>query len=476
METNTTLVSRKIPATCSVRGRGVGYAIQAAAIRAALTLTFAGLLGLGALIASSPNAWSAAQAVEQTVKVPVVENPLGDRHLTFLGPLTEEQAKNVKTAGDTCLIRLNRRMLAGHGRSPRDFYMLAKRVNPLEGEMLADALDGEWNTCDQFRAALLAEGTRTPQMVADYEGRLDRIVREIENRVAANAAPGDEDAAASLTKTIFQYLHENVFTAGYNIDCTDPAGVLETGEYNCVSATVIFNSVAERLGLDACGLEMPGHALSRVKYATPTGFESMDLETTCPNWFSLGDSTARRAATLSKTASAARSIDDVQAVRAANTVEDVAQLTDLSKKLREITPVQLIATIYYNQGVDYLNRKDYPQAAAANLKALYLDPQSETAWGNLMATINNWSIDCATAGRFDMAAILLDYGVSMDETYDKFRINQRHIYYHWIRSLAREGRAEDAMLVYKHAGQRLPDDPSLKELVEKEVVPASNDR
>lgn len=439
-------------------------------IHTAFCLSFATLVALGTVFAPAKTAWGAEPRVQGA---PALDVSLGVDHIVFLGSLTEEQADEVRKTEDRCLIRLNRRLLAGPGRSPRDYYMLAKRIDPLEGKMLADAFDGEWNTCDQFHAALVAGAGHNPQVVARYEARLDTIVKEIE-KTFEKSRQANEEGAVYLTKTIFHYLHENVFTAQYDINCTDPAEVLETGRYNCVSATLLFNAVAERFGLDVCGLEMPGHALSRVKYPVDGGIASMDLETTAPNWFALKDSAARRAATLEKIASPA-AVDGslntsmrtpTASARPADTVEEVGHLSDISRKLREITPVQLIATIYYNQGVDFLKDKNYPEAAAANIKALYLDPESDTAWGNLMATINNWAIHYAEASRFDLASQLLDHGVALDETYEKFRINQHHIFCHWVNLLAKEGRYDDAMIVYRHAAERLPNDQDLKAIVE----------
>ena len=66
-------------------------------------------------------------------------------------------------------------------------------------------------------------------------------------------------------------------------NCTELADALEQGRFNCVSATVLFNCLAERFGLHVCGLETPGHALSRL--ILPDG--RLDVETTCPRWFQL---------------------------------------------------------------------------------------------------------------------------------------------------------------------------------------------
>ncbi len=271
-----------------------------------------------------------------------------------------------------------------------------------------------------------------------------------------------------LTRDVFESLHRELLTKPYDIDCTELGKVFATGHFNCVSATILFNVLAEKVGLDVCALEMPGHALSRVKF----GGTSMNLETTCPNWFELRTESARTDATLQRVAPVAAFIARPVGQPVDAAVEPVVELNGASQKsqaeeLREITPVQLIATIYYNQGVDFHAEGRYAEAALANIKALHLDPQSETAWGNLMAAMNNWAIKIvAETKRYDLAATLLDQGVYLDPGYDKFKANQLHVYYHWIHELAREGRLDDARTVFALADQRLPGDEDLANLMQ----------
>ncbi|MDR3110150.1 MAG: tetratricopeptide repeat protein [Planctomycetaceae bacterium] len=383
-------------------------------------------------------------------------------NIQFLGLLTERQASEVARPKDSMLLKINRRLLSGPGRSPREFYMLSKRINPMEGEMLADSQDGQWNTFNLFQAALAAEGNRTPVQVKQLESRMEQIVRDMQQKLESSDAADEGADARKLTEKLFRYLHENVLTAKYDINCTDPATVLETGKYNCVSATLFFNVLAERAGINACALEMPGHALSRVKHQTLAGANSFDLETTYAGWFSLPNEEQRRAATESKIASNSAP----QTYTVAKPV--INDQNSSMKKIRELTPVQFVAIVYYNKGFDYLKAERYADAVNANAKALTLDPQNENAWKNLLAAINNWAIACIDKdqNRFDLAVELLEYGLQIDETYDMFRTNMRSVFCQWIQSLQKEGRANDAMTVYHFAIERLPNDEVLKSLVE----------
>ena len=76
-------------------------------------------------------------------------------------------------------------------------------------------------------------------------------------------------------------MHRRVLRGGYDLAYTDLRRVLDEGRFNCISATVLFNYLAGQCGLECRGLEMPGHAMSRVLLADGP----VDVETTCPQWF-----------------------------------------------------------------------------------------------------------------------------------------------------------------------------------------------
>ncbi|MDR0704638.1 MAG: transglutaminase-like domain-containing protein [Planctomycetaceae bacterium] len=402
-------------------------------------------LFLGQLIAEPGNA--NREAAEDVLRQDV---------LRFVGPNTA----NVAVTGDGYLIRLNRRT-----NDASKYGIIVYGVDPVERALLQDAQDGRWDNFDLFRAALIVDGIRDPNKIRDYEARLDKIVTEAKLQLQAARLDGSPEA---LPRKLFELLHQKILTSPYDIDCTALSKVLETGHFNCVSATILFNCLAYKAGLDVYALEMPGHALSRVKFKGT----SIDIETTCPTWFQLKDETARKNATLQRIAVpvSAETSPVVGNQSSANSVANSpAKQNDVTKKLREISPVQLVATIYYNHGIDIHAEDRFPEAAMINVKALHLDPENEDAWGNLMGAINNWSLEFIkknTPKRYDIAALLFDRGVYLDPNYNNFRTNQLCVYYHWIRDLALEGRNEDAKTIFALADQRLPGNKELATLMQ----------
>jgi pentatricopeptide repeat protein len=233
-------------------------------------------------------------------------------------------------------------------------------------------------------------------------------------------------------EAVFTFLHERILFGGYDLRSTDVRRVLDDGRFNCVSATVLFNYLAGQAGLDCRGLEMPGHAMSRIVALDAP----LDIETTCPDWFHLKDNPPRPA------------IEPTEMIGAASSAD--------RSKAREVSPIQLAAMIYYNRGVDLLAGGRFSPAAAANAKALRLDPTNAVARGNLLATINNWSIALGDAGHYTEAIGLLRQGLAMDRNFSAFAQNFVHVHRQWIDTLCRDGRFDEAMAVLDRAAAELP--------------------
>jgi len=346
---------------------------------------------------------------------------------------------------------------------PQKYSFILRGIDPVEKVLLQDIQSGDWGKkFGLFRSALIIEGIRDHKLIGTYEARLDALVAKV---LSAQRAAGTVSQYA-ITRALFEAMHKEILTQPYRLDCTELSKVMQTGHFNCVSATVLFNCLAEKAGLDVCALEMPGHALSRVKFADGT---AMNLETTCPTWFDLQSDKDRQRATQQRIAPALAQPKPLTG-NPTGTTAVAEPIVELPPIHREITPIQLLATIYYNVGVDLLTtKKQHAEAMAANIKALYLDKENEQAWANLCASINNWALELVdkqrVKKRYDIAAPLLDQGVALDPTYAKFRENQVYVFYYWIRDLALLGHFDKAREIYAYADQHVPQNEQLLTLI-----------
>jgi tetratricopeptide (TPR) repeat protein len=260
-----------------------------------------------------------------------------------------------------------------------------------------------------------------------YEERQAALLEELRRSGKLTGPPRRQ------AQVVFEFMHRRVLTGGYRMDCTDLRSALDQGRFNCVSASVLFNCLAGEVGLPVCGLEIPGHAMSRV--LLPEG--PLDVETTCPRWFQLLGDPRKQAELVEKSVGPAAASARFRA--------------------REVSPLEMAAMIYYNRGVDLLAEKRFDQALSANAKALRLDPRSATARGNLLATINNWAIALGSSDRYAEAVALLREGLWLDPGYETFAPNYVHVHHQWVEHLCRTGRFQEALEVLTRAAAEMPD-------------------
>lgn len=492
-----------------------------------------------------------------------------------------------------------------------------KDLTDLELDLFKNGKNKNWEGKTLINAALIAEGIIDEQKRNDFLDRYSKISQDLKKRIVRYSDP------KIRTRFVFEYMHRIILKGKYNLNLSVISEVFNAGNYNCVSATILFNALAQEVGLNAIALETTGHAKSRVLYEN----EFLDIETTCPRWSLLPDkvvSLSQRnvlpepAETLlkftsnipmkqseppkqdnSKPASSAKqknadqktdpgktdpatqnntadkpilttpsvpikktvTTSSVQAVKTVNSAvhsnsnphpasddklksakfTNVSMLSgsastdsprtvrsgalhngsDLDKSasktksdlsvskgsepkktppktdratadlkrstaknketdfqtddnkdhqeqngqlvwsgnrmMREISYVQLVATIFYNSGVDYYHDQNCAKALNCYLKALQLDPHNETIWSNFKATLNNWAIQLAKDNNFPEAIQLVEIGLEIDPHFEQYRLNLPIFFLNWITKLELEQRQKEADGLKKVFKDRFPD-------------------
>jgi tetratricopeptide (TPR) repeat protein len=292
---------------------------------------------------------------------------------------------------------------------------------PLEERLFADASDGRLDEFSLLEAALVAGGVEDAGALEPYRRQQAALLGEIRRLGSLSDGPRRQ------AQIVLELMHDRLLQGGYRSDCTDLRTTFEKGQFNCVSASVLFNCLAGELGLAVCGLEIPAHAISRLKL--PDG--PLDIETTYSHWFQFIDDPQRQAELVENAIGRDPALDRSQA--------------------REVGPVEMVAMIYYNQGIELLAGGRFPQAATANAKALRLDPASTTARGNLLATINTWAIALGSSGQYARAVELLGPG------FETFGPNYVHVHHEWVEHLCRYGRFAEALHVLGRAAAEMPE-------------------
>ena len=328
-------------------------------------------------------------------------------------------------------------------------------TSPADEALAADAADGRLDRVPLLEAAMTAGGIVDPRAQETYRRRFEHWVAELQ--VSGRMTGAERDKARAL----LEYLHDRVLTGGFRDTSTSLDEAFEHGRFNCISSVILYRSLGERFALAIHGVETPGHAYAVVE--SPSG--PIVVQTTCRGWFAAADDAATQRDLLRRTIG-----------------EAAAATSEAALEQRKLDDVGLVAVVYYNRGVDLLEAGRFEEAVAANEAALELDARNSAARANLLAAVNNWSLEVGRRGDLAQALQLLEIGLTYAPEYGLFHENLvalhqqrlakavtieesapqtkalRDAYTRWSRELQRRGASDEAQQVVRRAA----DDPFLR--------------
>jgi tetratricopeptide (TPR) repeat protein len=324
-----------------------------------------------------------------------------------------------------------------------DYGPAAAPKSELEQRLFAEAAKGRLDALSPLAAALVASGVEDAGSLCRYQQRAAAFADELRQRQSPAGTQRQQ------VEAVFEFMHRRILRGGYDLAYTDLRRTLDEGRFNCLSATVLFDYLAGELGIECRAVEMPHHVISRVRLPDHT----LDIETTCPRWFQNMPRSGGDGPTGGIT------------VRQTGLDFQNKQSGPSCGGGREVSPIQLAAMIYYNRGVDLLVAKRFAEAADANASALRLDPQNAVARGNLLATLNNWSIALGEAGQYAAAIGRLRQGLAIDPTFAALTQNYVHYHCRWAGQLSQAGRLDEAIAILSRAASEMPDREDLSQAV-----------
>jgi tetratricopeptide (TPR) repeat protein len=288
-------------------------------------------------------------------------------------------------------------------------------VKDLERELAKDLEDGNLDQFSLFEAALVAGGVTSRDELNHRNKHFDEVCRLVEGEV--------ERVFSSRSKldVVLRQLHAHFLTGEYRAEFSELQRTLDTGHYNCVTATILFQAISDRCGLNTQAIAAPSHVMS-CWHGTP----NLYIEPTCQEWQSASIETCD---------------------------PRTKQLALIS---RELTDAQLLSKVMYNRGVAELERKRFPDAATRLIAARQLDPQDQATRENLLAAYNNWALAECDAGQFGLAAELLLRGLVIDDHYAPLLRNDLHIHQRWVKKLCDAKEFGAAVQVLEDCYKRRP--------------------
>jgi tetratricopeptide (TPR) repeat protein len=261
----------------------------------------------------------------------------------------------------------------------------------LEKELLSDAEDGRLDDFTLIEAAFAASGL--PER-ADLE-RFQRKFEGILDRARVVAAEHDTDYQRA--RAVFKLLHKEVFKS-YAIHAVDMVSLFNRGDYNCVSATIVFNAVLGGLNMESQGILVPSHAFSVVR----VDGRWVDVETTSPSGFNPAR-TSDEYRKLLKTYGLDGSFYET---RDGKKVAKTGLIKEVQGTRQPVSNLTLVAVIYNNLGAARVRDADLEGALSAFTKASALSKESSQFRKARDALINNLIVDLIDAREYRRAIIV----------------------------------------------------------------------
>lgn len=258
---------------------------------------------------------------------------------------------------------------------------------PREQALLDDAKDGVLDRVSFVDAALIASGVPDDQL-AQARASLSEIIEPV--RAAALGTQDPERRA----KRLLEALHDSAFRQ-YRLEATTLPDLWRTGEFNCLSSSVVYVIAADGVLESARAVLSVRHALVQVV----VNGRAHDVQTTVRSGFGMARKQMLSAEYLS---------------RVARPGEDLAKVEKEIVDAEEVPVLSLIAGLYANRAVLLMNQGGDSSEADA-----LFDRASRLAIGKSKARFGVWraalvndnALALAKSGRFDEAVHLLERAV-----------------------------------------------------------------
>ncbi len=252
--------------------------------------------------------------------------------------------------------------------------------NERETALVEDLSDGKLDDYSPLEAALVIGGYQDAQ-IADFHAQLDGCAAKCRRQL--NSAQSRQ----ARLRVVFEHLSADFLQGNYQADLYDVGRTLSLGDFNCLTATILFQTLCRSFAIDVDAIWEPSHVRCWSSLSPDAGYL---VETTA------GESADAIGAMMLQSRLRARALNDTE----------------------------LVAKVFYNRGVRMMKSGEYSLALVSTWASCQLDAQDQPAQSNLRACLNNWALAAVSAEDLSLAGRLFHQGIKLDPTYEPFRRNQ----------------------------------------------------
>ncbi len=175
-----------------------------------------------------------------------------------------------------------------------------------------DLSDNQLDQHDLLSAALIAGGVTDADRLNSAKEDFLQLACQCQQRLATKAS---QDLPPGIV--VFHSLHEQALTGSFCDSAWQIDRTMCGGPFNCVTSSVLYLCLCSHFDINATAIARQNHVYCRL-----TGETTVDVQTTCPDWFDAGG------------------VPRTNALRGVPVGQP-----------RQIDVVQLLGKIYYNRAV-----------------------------------------------------------------------------------------------------------------------------
>ncbi len=325
--------------------------------------------------------------------------------------------------------------------SPSAFCLISDRLAFEPGELregtekdfFSDLDNGTLKRFSLYDAFLIASGITDPADFALYQQKL----YSIKNR-ALDGVRRDPDPYVTA-KALLLWLHDNVLKH-YKADATLASDIIDRGDFNCLSSSILYALLAADLGLDVHGVIVKDHAFCILIDSRG----DKDIETTIRYGFDPGRKEIEQ-------------------------LKEFTRYVYVPKKdysLRRVVNVYQLVGAMYSNLVNVLSHTetqalDYKAQLPKYKKGFYFDQDSEIFTTDVRACLNNLALREMEKSNFDEAYGYIRQALKFDPANEDFKnLEMKYFSDRGIAEL-KEGNYEKAIGYMKIGVQKYPDNEKL---------------
>jgi hypothetical protein len=271
--------------------------------------------------------------------------------------------------------------------------------------LIEDLADGRLDSYSLSDAVLIASGVRDDASLDQYRKKLRSIVDTVVGRVRTWGGPERRG------RRLLAELHRTALKR-YQPDADRFVALLDTGTYNCVSATLLYIIAARELGLNPSGAETPLHVF--VVLDTPV--RRVSIETTSPTGYD-----ARHDLLQFRTFVLANKYATAEEL-AQRGVENV--FAEFHRLTQPVPAERVVAMLYHNAGIRALQSGDAVSAARSLVSAARIYPnlayRSESLRTTLAWAVREQYDKGAYAASYQLADVAMRFFPDRTTVKDRF--------------------------------------------------------